>query len=56
MASGALSSLGIGSSVLTYDIIEKLHEAHEKSRISPNDRKLEDVKAKQYGRFCRRGS
>jgi len=47
MASGALSSLGIGSSVLTYDIIEKLREADEKGRISPIDRKLEEVKAKQ---------
>jgi len=47
MASVALSSLGIGSSILTYDIIEKLHEAHEKSRISPIDHKLEKVKAKQ---------
>lgn len=41
MATGALSSLGIGSSVLTYDIIEKLREADEKGKITPIDTKLE---------------
>jgi flagellar hook-associated protein 2 len=47
MASGALSSLGIGSNVLTYDIIEKLREADEKAQVSPIDSRLEDNIAKQ---------
>ena len=41
MATGALSSLGIGSSVLTYDIIEKLRAADEKAKISPIDTRIE---------------
>lgn len=41
MATGSLSSLGIGSNVLTYDIIEKLREADESTKIKPIDNKLE---------------
>lgn len=41
MATGALSSLGIGSNVLTYDIIEKLREVDESGKIKPIDTKIE---------------
>ncbi|MBE0495201.1 MAG: flagellar filament capping protein FliD [Campylobacterales bacterium] len=42
MATGALSSLGIGSSVLTYEVIEKLRGVDEKAKITPIDNKLEE--------------
>lgn len=41
MATGALSSLGIGSNVLTYDVIEQLREVDEKAKVEPIDTKLE---------------
>jgi flagellar hook-associated protein 2 len=47
MATGALSSLGIGSSVLTYDIIEQLREADESAQITPIDTKMEENIDKQ---------
>lgn len=46
-SSGALSSLGIGSSVLTYDVIESLREADESAILSPIDRRIETNTAKQ---------
>ncbi|MDE6885674.1 MAG: flagellar filament capping protein FliD [Helicobacteraceae bacterium] len=36
-----LSSLGIGSSVLNYDVIDKLKKADENAQIAPIDRKLQ---------------
>lgn len=47
MAMGKLSSLGIGSSVLSYDVIEKLRKADEKSLIAPVDKKIEQNIEKQ---------
>lgn len=44
---GKLSSLGIGSSVLNYDVIDKLKNADEKAMISPIDRKMEQNVEKQ---------
>lgn len=41
MATGALSSLGIGSSILTYEVIEQLREVDEKAKVKPIDTKLE---------------
>lgn len=41
MAMGKLSSLGLGSSVLNYDVIDKLRKADEKSLIAPVDKKIE---------------
>lgn len=42
MSTGSLSSLGLGSSVLTYDVIEQLREADEDSLIKPIDADLEE--------------
>lgn len=47
MAIGKLSSLGVGSSVLNYDVIEKLRKADENAMIAPVDRKLEKNIKKQ---------
>jgi len=44
---GALSSLGIGSGTLTYDIIDKLKNADTASMITPIDNKLSEVKDKE---------
>ncbi|PAF42769.1 flagellar filament capping protein FliD [Helicobacter sp. 11S02596-1] len=41
MAMGKLSSLGIGSNVLNYDVIDKLKNADEKAMIKPIDKKME---------------
>ncbi|WP_163531617.1 flagellar filament capping protein FliD [Helicobacter suis] len=41
MAIGKLSSLGIGSKVLNYDVIDKLKSADEKTMVAPIDRKME---------------
>ncbi|PAF47661.1 flagellar filament capping protein FliD [Helicobacter sp. 12S02232-10] len=41
MAMGKLSSLGIGSNVLNYDVIDKLKSADEKTMIVPIDKKME---------------
>lgn len=38
---GKLSSLGIGSNVLNYDVIDKLKSADEKTMIVPIDKKME---------------
>lgn len=47
MAMGKLSSLGVGSNVLNYDVIEKLKKADEKAMIDPIDRKMKDNIEKQ---------
>lgn len=44
---GKLSSLGIGSNVLNYDVIDKLKKADEKAMINPIDRKMEQNVEKQ---------
>ncbi|WP_456383324.1 flagellar filament capping protein FliD [Hydrogenimonas sp.] len=40
---GALSSLGLGSSVLNYDVIEKLRQADEDRMVAPIDRRMETL-------------
>lgn len=47
MAMGKLSSLGVGSNVLNYDVIEKLKKADEKAMIDPIDKKMKDNIEKQ---------
>ena len=48
MASGsALSSLGLGSSVLTYDVIDKLRKADEANLLTPIDTKLTSLSTKK---------
>ncbi|PAF51013.1 flagellar filament capping protein FliD [Helicobacter sp. 13S00477-4] len=47
MAMGKLSSLGIGSNVLNYDVIDKLKKADEKSMVDPIDKKMEKNVEKQ---------
>ncbi|MDO7253380.1 flagellar filament capping protein FliD [Helicobacter cappadocius] len=47
MAMGKLSSLGIGSNVLNYDVIDKLKKADEKTMIAPIDKKMETNVEKQ---------
>lgn len=47
MAVGKLSSLGVGSNVLNYDVIDKLRQADEKAMIDPIDRKMKDNVEKQ---------
>ena len=44
---GALSSLGIGSGTLTYDIIDKLKNADKAAMITPIDNKISEVKQKE---------
>lgn len=47
MAMGKLSSLGVGSNVLNYDVIEKLRKADEKAMIEPIDKKMKESLEKQ---------
>lgn len=47
MAIGSLSSLGLGSKVLNYDVIDKLKDADEKALIAPLDKKIEQNVEKQ---------
>ncbi|WQX14404.1 flagellar filament capping protein FliD [Helicobacter pylori] len=47
MAIGSLSSLGLGSKVLNYDVIDKLKDADEKVLIAPLDKKMEQNVEKQ---------
>jgi flagellar capping protein FliD len=44
---GELSSLGIGSGVLTYDIIDQLQEADKSKLVAPTEKKVEDLAEKQ---------
>ena len=41
MAIGKINSLGAGSGVLSYEVIDKLREADEKAMIKPIERKME---------------
>ncbi len=43
----ALSSLGVGSGVLNYDVIDKLKKADENAQIAPIDKKLQENINKQ---------
>lgn len=47
MAVGKVNSLGVGSGVLSYDVIDKLREADEHAMIKPIDRKMEQNIEKQ---------
>ncbi|AFI04230.1 flagellar filament capping protein FliD [Helicobacter cetorum] len=47
MGVGSLSSLGLGSKVLNYDVIDKLKTADEKTLIAPLDKKMEQNIEKQ---------
>lgn len=47
MAIGKINSLGVGSGVLSYDVIDKLREADERSMIKPIERKMEQNIEKQ---------
>ncbi|GAA8565246.1 flagellar filament capping protein FliD [Helicobacter pylori] len=47
MAIGSLSSLGLGSKVLNYDVIDKLKDADENALIAPLDKKMEQNVEKQ---------
>lgn len=47
MAVGTMSSLGLGSGVLTYDVIDKLRKADEDARIKPIDKRSEKNTEKQ---------
>lgn len=47
MAVGKLSSLGVGSNVLNYDVIEKLRKADEKAMVDPIDKKMKENVEKQ---------
>ncbi|WP_199768954.1 flagellar filament capping protein FliD [Helicobacter cetorum] len=47
MGVGSLSSLGLGSKVLNYDVIDKLKSADEKTLIAPLDKKMEQNVEKQ---------
>lgn len=42
-----LSSLGVGSGVLSYDVIDKLRKADENAQITPIDRKIQQNLEKQ---------
>ena len=44
---GALSSLGLGSSVLNYDIIDKLRKVDEDAQIKPLDYKIDSMKKRE---------
>jgi len=44
---GTLSSLGIGSGVLNYDVIDKLKKADEKIMVKPLEEKLDLLKKKE---------
>lgn len=47
MAIGKINSLGVGSGVLNYDVIDKLRESDEKAMIKPIERKMEQNVEKQ---------
>lgn len=47
MAVGQLSSLGLGSGVLNYDVIDKLKKADERAMIAPVERKMKENIEKQ---------
>ena len=47
MAFGALSSLGAGSGVLTYDVIDKLKKADEATMVKPFQTRLENTQKKE---------
>ncbi|KGI55959.1 flagellar filament capping protein FliD [Campylobacter sp. MIT 97-5078] len=47
MALGSLGSIGIASSVLTTDLLNKMKEAEEKNIIEPYTKKMEENTAKQ---------
>lgn len=47
MAVGQLSSLGLGSGVLNYDVIDKLKKADERTMIAPVERKMKENIEKQ---------
>ena len=47
MAVGQLSSLGLGSGVLNYDVIEKLKKADERAMVAPIEKKMQDNIEKQ---------
>ncbi|WP_456402211.1 flagellar filament capping protein FliD [Hydrogenimonas sp.] len=44
---GALSSLGVGSGVLTYDVIDKLRAADEEVMIKPIDQRIENLNSQE---------
>jgi flagellar hook-associated protein 2 len=47
MAFGALSSLGAGSGVLTYDVIDKLKKADEAAMVTPFEKRLKNVQSEK---------
>jgi flagellar hook-associated protein 2 len=47
MAFGALSSLGAGSGVLTYDVIDKLKNADKATMITPFETRMKNVENQQ---------
>ncbi|MCE3036569.1 flagellar filament capping protein FliD [Helicobacter sp. faydin-H20] len=47
MAMGQLSSLGMGSGVLNYDVIDKLKKADERAVVAPIERKMKENIEKQ---------
>lgn len=47
MPAGAMSSLGLGSGVLTYDVIDKLKKADQANLINPIDKKISSNSEKQ---------
>lgn len=47
MAFGALSSLGAGSGILTYDVIDKLKNADKATNIDPFARRLKNTQSKE---------
>lgn len=47
MATGSISSLGIGSGVLTGDVIDQLKEADKKTMVDPYDRKIKESQERQ---------
>ena len=44
---GALSSLGLGSNVLNYDIIDKLRKVDEDGQVKPIEKQLETIKKRE---------
>ena len=40
MAMGKINSLGVGSGVLSHDVIDKLRDADERAMIKPIERKM----------------
>lgn len=47
MAIGKINSLGAGSGILSYEVIDKLREADEKAMVKPIERKMEENVEKQ---------